>query len=155
MTLSNTSNVTVHAVSVADDAPGAGAFALDCSGLPATLAPGAGGTCNATYTVTQADLDNGSVVNAAQGSALLPTNAPVSSAVATAASTAQQSASLSLVKSADVAEYGSVGDVVTFTLDVANAGNVTLDDVGVSDPEPGRRRLRARLLRAAEHPRPG
>lgn len=136
VTVTNNSNVTVHAVSVADEAPGAGAFDRDCSDLPAELAPNDVGTCTVTYTVTQADIDSGSVVNRARASALLPTNEGVESPIATASSNAEQIASLSLVKLADVETYDAVGDVLTYALTVTNGGNVTLAEIAVTDPAP-------------------
>ena len=88
----NTGNVTLSTVEVTDAAPGTGALALDCSLLPAVLAPGANGTCTATYEVTQADIDAGSVTNIAEASATPPSpndpivvaSAPVTSLAATA-----------------------------------------------------------------------
>ena len=145
VTVTNTGNLTVHAVTVEDEAPGPGAFELDCSTLPGTLAPGADGACEASYTVTQADIDGGSVINSADASALLPNNALVESPTAAASSNADQSASLTLVKTVEAATYDSVGDVLTYEIAVSNAGNVTLDDVEVDDPSPGHRHIRPRL----------
>ena len=135
--VTNTGNLTVHSVTVEDEAPGAGDFVLDCSTLPSTLAPGAPGTCTASYTVTQADIDGGSVINSADASALLPDNSALESPTATVSSTAEQSASLSLVKAVDAATYSAVGDVLSYEVIVTNEGNVTLDDVEVVDPNPG------------------
>lgn len=135
--VTNTGNLRVHDLTLSDDAPGPGAFDLDCSGLPARLAPGASGSCVATYTVTQADLDRGTVANDAQATGLLPTDEPIASPTATAASAAAQSSSLSLVKSTDDARYDTAGDVLSYTVSVTNAGNVTLSGVEVADPAPG------------------
>ena len=64
-----------------------------------TLAKGASETCTATYTVTQADVDSGSVTNTATASANGPHSA-VSSAVATVTVAANgATSSLSLAKS--------------------------------------------------------
>jgi len=137
VTVTNTGNVRVHGVTLSDASPGPGAFDLDCSVLPAALPAGASGSCTATYTVTQAGLDASRITNSAQASALLPDNTGLDSPVAAASSVAQQLAALSLVKSVDVAGFDAVGDVLTYTLDVTNAGNVTLTGVTVSDPAPG------------------
>ena len=57
--VTNTGNVTVHGVSVAETAF-AGTGTVSAVTCPATtLAPGASTTCTATYTVTQADVDAG------------------------------------------------------------------------------------------------
>lgn len=65
----NNGTVTLSGVSVIDPAPGSGAFSLDCSALPAVLAPGAGGQCIASYVVVEADLEAGLVSNTATASA--------------------------------------------------------------------------------------
>ncbi|MBS0214811.1 MAG: DUF11 domain-containing protein [Proteobacteria bacterium] len=60
--LKNTGNVTINGVSVSDDKLGT---INNCT--PANLAPGASATCSATHTVTQPDLDAGSITNVATG----------------------------------------------------------------------------------------
>lgn len=65
----NNGTVTLSGVSVIDPAPGSGAFSLDCSALPAVLAPGAGGECIASYVVVAADVEAGLVSNTATASA--------------------------------------------------------------------------------------
>ncbi len=49
--------------------------------------------------------------------------------------TALQDAALTIVKEADVAIYSEVGDVINYTITATNAGNVTLTNVTVSDPD--------------------
>jgi uncharacterized repeat protein (TIGR01451 family) len=79
-------------------------------------------TCTASYTVTQADLDNGSIQNTATATVDGQTSAP-SSATATAAQT--QSVSLGTRVTAND-PYDAVGQIITFEFDVTNSGNVTL-----------------------------
>ncbi len=57
--VSNTGNVTIDAISVADDK----IASVSCP--VATLIAGASTTCTATYTITQADMDAGKVTNVA------------------------------------------------------------------------------------------
>jgi uncharacterized repeat protein (TIGR01451 family) len=66
--VTNTGNVTFVDVVVADGL--AGLSPVSCP--VTTLAPGASTTCSATYTVTQSDLNNGGVVNAATVKAVVP-----------------------------------------------------------------------------------
>ena len=61
--LTNTGNVTMSGpFSVTDDKADA-----ECPETPASLAPGESITCTALYTITQADLNSGSVTNVARG----------------------------------------------------------------------------------------
>ncbi|MFT3892849.1 MAG: hypothetical protein QM730_14550 [Anaerolineales bacterium] len=59
--VTNTGNVTLHDVTVTD--PLAGLSAITCDGT--TIPVGGHITCNATYAVTQTDIDKGSVYNKA------------------------------------------------------------------------------------------
>ena len=59
--VTNNGNVTLSGVGVSD--PMSGLSAITCPVGGDTLSPGASETCTATYTVTQADLDAGSVTN--------------------------------------------------------------------------------------------
>lgn len=135
--VTNQSNVRVNTVQLADDAPGDGAFNLNCTALPAALNAGASGSCTATYTVTQADIDGGRLTNEAQASARLPSTLPVVSPLASVSSAAVQSAALSLIKTVDTDSFEAVGEVLTFTLTVTNSGNVTLPEAEVIDAAPG------------------
>ncbi len=88
-TVTNTGNVTVHDVGVADvpTAPAGPSSppecqslstpAGTCSGDTTTLAPGQSAKFTASYPVTQADLDHGSVADSATTSGLTPGDTPV------------------------------------------------------------------------------
>ncbi len=131
----NTGHVTLHGVTVTD--PMGGLSAITCTpGAPATLAPNATIDCTATYTVTQADVDAGSIANTATVSGRTPGNLPVSQDAA-ATVTADQAASLSLTKTASPDTGVGAGDVVTFSIHGANTGSVTLHGVHVTDTLPG------------------
>ena len=97
--------------------------------LDAFLDPGEQIACTASHTITQADLDAGSITNKATASA-----SGTSSNEATATVTATPSQSLSLVKTATPSTYDEVGDVISYSYEVTNTGNVTLaGPVSVSD----------------------
>ncbi len=125
--VTNTGNVTIDSVAVADDNVDA---APSC---PATsLAPSASTTCTAVYTVTQADLNAGSVTNVASASGSGPQSQPVSSADDTLTIDADQLPSLSIDKSVDQASIAAPG-TLTYAITVVNTGNVDLTNVVVSD----------------------
>src|SRR6185436_11136280 len=84
------------------------------------LAPLASMTCTASYTITQADLNNGSVTNTAQAHAN-----GTDSNTDTETVTAEQTRSLSLVKTATPTTYDAVNDVISYSYLVTNTGNVS------------------------------
>jgi uncharacterized repeat protein (TIGR01451 family) len=87
----------------------------------ASLAPGNSITCTASYTITQADLDAGSLTNIASA-----TNGTVTSNTDTVTITAASGPGLSLVKTASPATFDAAGDVIDYTYVVTNTGNVSL-----------------------------
>ncbi|MFB9768234.1 hypothetical protein ACFFOS_27915, partial [Nocardioides kongjuensis] len=111
----NTGNVTLTDVSILDDVT---AFTGDGGALtaiagcttsnaastnPTTLLPGETMTCAATYTVSQEDLDDGTVHNKADVTGT-PPSGPAASATATADAAAIQSPGLSVNKVASLAD---------------------------------------------------
>ncbi|MFT3970801.1 MAG: LPXTG cell wall anchor domain-containing protein [Micropruina sp.] len=128
--LTNTGNVTLTAVSVSDPKVGA----VDCP--VDTLAPRASTTCTATYTLTQADVDAGEVVNTATGTGTPPSGDPVTP-TDTVTTPIPSAPGMSLDKRAGVPSGNSVGDTIEYSFVLMNTGNVTLTAVSVSDPKVG------------------
>jgi uncharacterized repeat protein (TIGR01451 family) len=130
-TVENTGNVTLYNVTIEDP------LTPVVGGPIAALAPGAVDTATftASYTVTQADMDAGSVVNVARAVAEEINGGVVSSNQDTATSTTTRKPSLILVKSVVEPHYARVGDVLMYTFRVVNTGNVTLRNVTISDPK--------------------
>src|SRR4051812_9228002 len=127
--VTNAGNVTLTGVTLVDDQE-----SVDCAPtvLPATLAPGASITCTATHTVTQGDLDAGSVVNVATGDS---EETPAEQDTVTVPGT--QTPGLLVEKSATESSFDTVGDVLHYSYVVTNTGNVTLTGVTlVDDQEP-------------------
>src|SRR5205814_565378 len=79
----------------------------------------------ATYSVTQADLDGGSVVNTAVGHGSFNSSA-VDSTQTSATVKAIQNPKLSIAKTAAETSYIAVGDVLHYSYTLTNTGNVTL-----------------------------
>ena len=100
-----------------------------------TLAPGASETCTGSYTVTQADVDAGSVTNTATANATSPPGGnPVSSGSSSVTVLASKATStLSLTKSTTSTGYGKAGDTIGYKFLVTNTGTTTLSNVGVTD----------------------
>ena len=140
----NTGNVTVTGIAVADTftAPAGPVPTINCP--VTTLAPGASTTCTAAnYAVTQADVDNGKIVNSATVSGKSPAGATVTSAASAVTVTIAPAPAMTLQKTvASVTDTNAdgvrdAGDKVNWTFKVTNTGNVTLNTVAVSDAKAG------------------
>ena len=90
-------------------------------------------TCTATYKLTQADVDRGSVTNRAQASGVSPTGVSATSPEDEAILTGEQTPSIRIEKTADVTEASVAGTPVTYHFIVENTGNVSLTDVAVTE----------------------
>jgi uncharacterized repeat protein (TIGR01451 family) len=135
-TVRNTGNVTLTAVGVTDAMPGLSAISCTPT-APATLAPGATQTCTANYTTTQADVDRGFVNNTGNVVGTPPAGLPNVSDQASVVIRATQTPNMTMVKSASIGSFSSANTPITYTYLVRNTGNVTLHNVGVTDPLPG------------------
>ena len=133
--VTNTGNVTLTDASVVEG-PFTGAGALSALDCPAnrTLAPGGELECTATYVVQQADVDAGAVDNSATATGNPPTGEPVVSAPSAVNITATQSPAITIVKSSDKTQL-VLGETITYSFVVTNAGNVTLSDVAIEEGE--------------------
>ncbi|MCU1529558.1 MAG: hypothetical protein JWP75_3321, partial [Frondihabitans sp.] len=133
--ITNTGTVTLSAPSVTETSfSGSGtAPVVDC-GIGVSLAPTQAATCTATYDVTQADLDSGSIVNTATATANPPSGVatPVSdpSTVTVGVNT---NALVTVVKSADTTQITAAGQQVTYSFAVTNLGNVTLSSIRIDE----------------------
>ncbi len=116
--VNNTGNVGISApINITDNKTGT--FTISNSGL----APGQNVTGTANYTITQADLDNGSVTNEAFATGTF-NGTEVNSTNVTATVTAIQSPALLTVKIASPTSYSAVGQKITYNYTVTNSGNV-------------------------------
>ncbi|WP_194778682.1 DUF7507 domain-containing protein, partial [Pararhodonellum marinum] len=125
ITVENTGNTTLTNIVVEDPQTG-------FNTTIATLAPGATESFNVSYTVTQADIDNGSFTNTATATAADGTTESDSATV-----NAVTDNSIELTKTAATASYAAVGDLLEYTITVENTGNTTLTNVVVEDPQTG------------------
>ncbi|HEX2915372.1 MAG TPA: DUF11 domain-containing protein, partial [Chloroflexia bacterium] len=124
--ITNSGNVTLSGPFAVIDDHILSPNVVTCTNPPASLAPGAFINCSATYTITQADLNAGSVTNKAKATATFNSNT-VTSNEATATVTANKNASLSLTKSATPTTYDHVGQSISYSYVIKNTGNVSLN----------------------------
>ncbi|HUC33891.1 MAG TPA: DUF11 domain-containing protein, partial [Ilumatobacteraceae bacterium] len=138
LTARNSGDVTLHDVAITD--PLLTAAGLTCTpAAPATLAPNEQQVCTGRYTVTASDFMTGTVVNVATASGTSPLGDTVEATAdeLVTATLAPPHPSLTITKAADVSQYDEVGDIVRYTLTVANTGDIDLHDVTITDPLEG------------------
>jgi gliding motility-associated-like protein/uncharacterized repeat protein (TIGR01451 family) len=128
LTVTNTGNTTLAGVTISDPLTG---FSENVG----SMVPGQVVVRETTYVVTQADIDNGSIVNVADVFAFSG-QTPVSDED-DAVVEAIRNPSIQVTKSDNGAQVSEAGDVITYTLTVTNTGNVTLSNVTVEDPLTG------------------
>jgi uncharacterized repeat protein (TIGR01451 family) len=129
----NTGNVTMTGVFISDPHSGLSALTYTWPGAVGVLAPGQQATATAIYTVTQADLDAGSIMNTAIASGIDHAGGRANSNPASATVTATPAPALTVQKTADPTSVSAAGQTVTFGLKITNTGNVTLSGVVVHE----------------------
>ncbi|MGC3994262.1 MAG: tandem-95 repeat protein [Propionicimonas sp.] len=130
-TVANTGNRDLTAVALTDNL-------LTGVSCPATtLAVGKSMTCTANaYTVTQADVEAGKVVNTASVAASPPSGEGSAGSVTDSDKvtvTIAQTATLKIVKSLSSGNPFRAGDQLTYGFTITNTGNVAVTGVGVDD----------------------
>jgi uncharacterized repeat protein (TIGR01451 family) len=141
--VTNTGNQSLSALAVIDTNLNAAAT-CDKTTLTAS-GPDAVATCTGVHTITQAEMDNGTVTNTATAEGTPPGSARVSSSPDSVVVTLAPQPVLVLDKTAGAptASGGALptvtdaGDTISYSFVVTNAGNVTLDNITVADPLPG------------------
>jgi large repetitive protein len=128
---------STRAVTIAD--PKIGNFTCFTPTVASPFAAGTTQSCTRTYTVTQADLDAGTLTNTATvsttfGSNNSPTTSPAASNTITADG-ATQTGALTTTKTVSPATGASVGDTLTYTIRVRNTGAVTISNIVITDPK--------------------
>ena len=136
MRVRNTGAVTVANIVITDPKfP-----TLNCAiGTLAPNAISAAGACTASYVVTQADIDAGSISNTATASGTNPKGDAVSADSAAAVSTFAQTSSVTIAKTLasnadnDGSTSITLNDVLTYRVTVTNNGTVSQTNVEVAD----------------------
>ncbi|MCW2774562.1 MAG: hypothetical protein JWN91_2888 [Nocardioides sp.] len=136
--VTNTGNVPLTNVKITDAMIPALASGATCV---ATLAVGAVTTCPAlpagAHTVTEAEADQGALVNSASAAATPPTGSTVTARSSVSITTKPTTAAITLTKtvadSNDADTIGSLGETLTYGFTVKNTGNIALTNVRVTD----------------------
>ncbi|WP_434317310.1 DUF7507 domain-containing protein [Leifsonia sp. P73] len=132
-TVTNTGNTPLTGIGITETAFTGTGTAPVPSCPSTTLAPGESEQCTASYDATAADIDTGTISNAAVAGGQDAVAGAVSSPAATAEVTADQAPSLTLDKKADPTSITGAGQPITYSFVVTNSGNVTLLAVGITE----------------------
>lgn len=131
--VTNTGNVSLSAPVVSESAfsGSAGAPAVGCPAV--TFVPGQTVDCTATYVLTQADVDAGTITNTATASATAAAGTDPVSDPSSATVTIAADPELTVVKSASPSAPADfrAGETITYSFVVTNTGNVTISQVGI------------------------
>ena len=134
ITATNDGNLTLTNVKVEDALTGnvgENAFTIDI------LAPGEAQTFDVRYVVTENDVLEGKVINNATGTATDPTDPDEPKTAVTPGEKEDPietpNPSLAVVKTSDKTGVVKLGETITYTITVTNNGNVTINDIEVTD----------------------
>ncbi|PYF76563.1 DUF7507 domain-containing protein [Pedobacter nutrimenti] len=140
LVVTNTGNVTLSNVAVTD--PGADPGSITPASI-ASLAPGASVTLKAKHTLVQTEVDAGSFSNQAAATGTTPAGATTTNPASDDPNTPAVNdptkvviapvASFSLTKAAVAAVVSKAGDVINYSIVVKNTGNVTLNNLVLTD----------------------
>ena len=142
----NTGNVTISNITITDPL-------VTVLGGPIDLDPGENDDTSftATYVITQADIDNGSITNSATATGEDPDSNPVTDDSDDpndttntddngdgdpdddTVTTIDQVDSMSITKASTSSGFTMVGDIITYDLVVTNTGNTTLSNIIITD----------------------
>jgi gliding motility-associated-like protein/uncharacterized repeat protein (TIGR01451 family) len=125
VTVVNTGNVTLTSVTVTDPKTG-------MNELIPFLGVGESHILSTVYTVTQLDVDAGSVTNTVTATGTF--SSTIVTAVDTEEVLADQHPDLIILKNSLDTNYDQVSDIIDYEISVTNSGNVSLTNVLVVDP---------------------
>ena len=133
MTITNTGNVTLSHLSIADSMKEIGTIAPEKTVLP----PGESTSATATHRLTQSEIDAGSVTNTATASGGIPDHStpPKTSTVTTRIE--KQTPRLSIEKTVDKKSLSAgetrIGAKLSYGFTVTNTGNVAIKGISIDD----------------------
>lgn len=130
--IANTGNVAIEGISISDGLTGISKVTVSWPGAKGRLDAGQTATGTASYTVSQDDIDRGSVTNTAKAIGENPTTGEtVESNESSVTTRIDRTMRLEVSKTADPttipASEAKAGKEITYSISVRNAGNVTTD----------------------------
>lgn len=130
--IANTGNVAIEGISISDGLAGISKVTVSWPGAKGRLDSGQTATGTASYTVSQDDIDRGSVTNTAKASGENPTTGEtVESNESSVTTRIDRTMRLAVSKTADptaiTASEAKAGKEIVYSISVRNAGNVTTD----------------------------
>ena len=127
--VTNSGNVTVKGITLSDTL----VTLTDAQKAVGDLTPGASKTITYTYTVTQGNVDTGLFNNTVTATGKDPENKDVSNSATATVNAEGAEAKLSVTKKASPTSGVKVGETVTYTVEVTNSGNVTVNNLTLTD----------------------
>ena len=127
----NAGTTVLTSVGISDAAADTGSIACGTT----ELTPGATTNCTFTHTISQVDINNGSVVSLTTGTGTPPSGAPVTNVSGTVTVPGVQAAQLTVTKSTTATNYKLAGEILSYTATVRNSGNLTLNSLSLTDPK--------------------
>lgn len=130
--IANTGNVAIEGISISDGLAGISKVTVSWPGAEGRLDAGQTATGTASYTVSQADIDRGSVTNTAKAGGTNPTTGEVvesneSSVTTRIDRTMRLAVSKTANPTAIPASEAKAGKEIVYSISVRNTGNVTTD----------------------------
>jgi uncharacterized repeat protein (TIGR01451 family) len=146
--VTNTGNVAINNITVIDALLSVNPIAVS----PSNLLPGEVATATVTYTITQSDMNTGSVTNTAVASGFTLGGMLVTDTSDEGNSgngndnptitLLTQNPSIAIIKTAEFNDdngdgFAQAGETITYSFTVTNTGNVSLINIRITDPLPG------------------
>jgi uncharacterized repeat protein (TIGR01451 family) len=126
-TVINTGNQDVSDIKVTDPLLGGTVCTLEA------LTPGTQGSCSRSRTTTAADLDAGRITNVATAAGTSPAETAVTADSNRVVVPAVYAPQLTMVKSSTSTTLDGVGTKIPYELTIINTGNVTVENVKITD----------------------
>jgi len=133
----NTGNITLDDVMISDVHNGTGMLS-SMNPLMASIVPNGTQTFIATYEITQDDVDAGvPITNQATGNATPRRGMFTAPTADESVTVVAASPAMTIEKTPSKTTNATVGDTITYTYEVTNTGNITMDFVSITDAHSG------------------